>query len=819
MRQIQTKAKKSQSTTYNFNSDDNTYVELEKLLGRQIWITNQLRSELFELTQKNKYDSIINSVVLSIYRSNDIQEIFKNVVNSIYKLIDSIDHVSIFKLENNTAKLAASMGFEQYQQKKLSSISNKEGIIWKTINENKTIVCDDISENKSFSDQEKLFNINSYISTPIKYSGRAYGSIILSSEKKDISDKYKTQLIETVALQLEIALKYHFQEKKLINSQIELEEKYKQLKKMSDHETVIRFVAENVYKSIDLQEVMDNSVNAMCRYMNTAENVSIYMVEGQKAILKSFHGKPDWKAIGLEEIPYPNGLTWEIISKGKSKIIDDTDVGQEIGKKGRESGIKSVISAPLKSEEKTVGIIHIVSSEKNAFTDEDLSLLNIIARQIENAIKNAAQAESIKKSEEALKINLEQLSKKNRYESIINAITQSVHQSIDLKDVLDNAVIAMSNNIENINHVAIYFVENDYAVLQACRGYPDWFIKRVSKIPKPKGLTWKTITDGTSRYVDDVSKDSYIGGAGKEVGTKSYASMPIKLKGNTIGSINLSSQKIDAFNQDEIKLLEVVSKQIGTAINNATQAELLKKANDELEVRVEERTKSLSEANEKLLVEINERKKIENKIKNSLREKEVLLMEIHHRVKNNLQIITSLLNLQSSKIKDKDSLKMFNESKSRIKSMSILHEQLYRSKVMNKIDFKKYLTDLSNHISRSNGAINKDIRLSINAEGAMIDINKAIPCGLIVNELVSNAFEHGFSEDVTGGIITIEFSEKNENCHLTVKNNGKRLPDDFSMDTSNSLGLQLVSSLTRQINGDLVISNENGAEFSINFKA
>ncbi len=819
MHEIQTKDKKPENFLYNISSEDYTNSELEKLLGRQIWITNQLRSELFELTQKNKYDSIINSVVLSIYRSQNIKEIFENVVDSIYKVIESIDYIAIFKVDKDIAKLQADRGFDEKQKTGLQKTSDKKGFIWKTINKNKTLVCDDISHEKSFSSHEKLLGINSYLSTPIKYSGRSIGSLLLSSKQKYISDKNIIRLIETVALQLEIALKYHFQEKKLIDSQTELQSKFKQLKKMSDHETIIRYVAENVHKSIELQEVMDNSVNAMCRYMNTAENVSIYMVDGNKAVLKSFHGKPDWKAIGLEEIPYPKGLTWEIISNGNSQIINNSEEGNSIGKKGFESGIRSVISTPLKSAQQTVGVIHIVSSEKNAFANEDLSLLEIIGRQIENAINNAGQAESLKRSEEALKNNVEQLSKKNRYETIINAITQSVHQSIELKDVLDNAVKAMSDNIENINNVAIYFVEDNAAVLQAYNGYPDWFIKRVSRIPKPKGLTWKTIIDGTSRYVDDVENDEHIGTAGRKVGTKSYASMPIILKDKTIGSINLSSQKIKAFNEDELSLLELVSKQIGTAINNATQAELLKKANDELELRVEERTRSLSVANEKLITEINERKKVENEIKNSLREKEVLLMEIHHRVKNNLQIITSLLNLQANKITDKDSQKMFNESKSRIKSMSILHEQLYRSKVMNRIDFKKYLTDLSNHISRSNSSLNKDIKLRIKADGAMIDINKAIPCGLIVNELVSNAFKHGFKEKQKSGIIEIEFFEEKNQCYLTVQNNGSRLPDDFSLEKSDSLGLQLVSSLTRQIDGKLKINNDKGAEFSIKFSA
>ncbi|HXQ36060.1 MAG TPA: sigma 54-interacting transcriptional regulator, partial [Anaerolineales bacterium] len=159
----------------------------------------------------------------------------------------------------------------------------------------------------------------------------------------------------------------------------------------------------------------------------------------------------------------------------------------------------------------------------------------------------------------------------------------SVHQSIDLKEVLENAVEAMSKNIDKVLHVAIFLVEGEEAVLKSHRGYPDWFVDRVRRIPYPKGFTWKTIIEERSTYCEDVDQDTAIGPAGRETGIKSYLSMPIFFVGKPVGALNITSLKKNIFNEDEIKLLEVVAQQVGTAINNAKQGEALREALSEVE--------------------------------------------------------------------------------------------------------------------------------------------------------------------------------------------------------------------------------------------
>ncbi|MGE5445851.1 MAG: GAF domain-containing protein [Ignavibacteriales bacterium] len=129
------------------------------------------------------------------------------------------------------------------------------------------------------------------------------------------------------------------------------------------------------------------------------------------------------------------------------------------------------------------------------------------------------------------------MKKAKSYDAIISAVTQSVHKSINLEEVLENTAQAIIKNIPKVKHISIYLVEGEEAVLKAYRGYPKWFIERVRRIPYPKGFTWKTIMDGKPRYCADVDKDEFIGPAGREAGTKSYVSMPIHFQNKTIGII------------------------------------------------------------------------------------------------------------------------------------------------------------------------------------------------------------------------------------------------------------------------------------------
>ncbi len=201
------------------------------------------------------------------------------------------------------------------------------------------------------------------------------------------------------------------------------------------------------------------------------------------------------------------------------------------------------------------------------------------------------------------------------------------------------------------------------------------------------------------------------------------------------------------------------------------------------------------------------------------KEKEVLLREIHHRVKNNMQVISSLLKLQSASIEDKRSVEMLKESQDRIRSMALVHEKLYESKNLTNIDFNEYIERLVQTLFRSYAVNREKIRLKLNIERVMLKIDKAIPCGLIVNELILNCLKHAFADGDKGEIeVSLLFINENE-VELTVSDNGIGIPEGIDSNNSGSLGLKLVNILTDQIDGKLDLDHSSkGTKFQIRFK-
>ncbi|MEO6883633.1 MAG: PAS domain S-box protein [Bacteroidia bacterium] len=214
--------------------------------------------------------------------------------------------------------------------------------------------------------------------------------------------------------------------------------------------------------------------------------------------------------------------------------------------------------------------------------------------------------------------------------------------------------------------------------------------------------------------------------------------------------------------------------------------------------------------------DITEKKENEIQIGHSLQEKEVLLKEVHHRVKNNLQVISSILNLQSSSAKDPAILDLLKESQNRIKSMAYIHENLYRTNDFANIKFSEYLITLAENLVYSYATNRCPIELNLEIENIFINLDLAIPCGLIVNELMTNALKYAF-KDRASGKITIELKEKNERITLSVIDNGVGFPKAVDYKNTESLGLQLVVTLTEQLSGTITQEVNNGTRFSIEF--
>jgi PAS domain S-box-containing protein len=217
-----------------------------------------------------------------------------------------------------------------------------------------------------------------------------------------------------------------------------------------------------------------------------------------------------------------------------------------------------------------------------------------------------------------------------------------------------------------------------------------------------------------------------------------------------------------------------------------------------------------------IIRDITERKKTHDRLVASLKEKETLLQEIHHRVKNNLQVISSLLSLQGHRLAEHEQRAMFQDSQNRIKSMALVHEQLYQSADLSTIHFEEYLQKLTAMLFRSYDNTSRNIRLHIAAKGIVLPVAKAVPCGLIVNELVTNALKHAFSQN-RSGTINLEIVAKGNQYRLTVQDDGVGLPEGLDLLRSESLGLQIVQVLVKQLDGEWEIDKKEGTCFIIHF--
>lgn len=216
-------------------------------------------------------------------------------------------------------------------------------------------------------------------------------------------------------------------------------------------------------------------------------------------------------------------------------------------------------------------------------------------------------------------------------------------------------------------------------------------------------------------------------------------------------------------------------------------------------------------------IEISQRQQAEVKLRSALAEKEVLLKEIHHRVKNNLQIVSSLLQLQSQTLDSQEAIKVLRESQNRIDSISLIHKNLYTAPNIGQLDVAEYIDNLATNLLISYQIEPAKISLETYIDAVSLNIDQAIACGLIINELISNALKHAFTNQQVGNII-ISLHNLANTIEMVVQDDGIGLPNDFDLRNTNSLGLSLVYDLaTAQLEGTISVDNARGTLFKIQF--
>ncbi|MGD8624838.1 MAG: histidine kinase dimerization/phosphoacceptor domain -containing protein, partial [Anaerolineae bacterium] len=275
---------------------------------------------------------------------------------------------------------------------------------------------------------------------------------------------------------------------------------------------------------------------------------------------------------------------------------------------------------------------------------------------------------------------------------------------------------------------------------------------------------------------------------------RSYVSAPIQVAGETVGFLNVDRTQPTSPGTKDGQRLEALAHHAATALEHAR---LYEQAQQEL----------------------GERKHAEEQLKASLAEKELLLQEIHHRVKNNLQVISSLLYLQSKNIDDPKVLSILQESRHRVRSMALVHEHLYQTDYPTHVDAAKYVRTLTSYLIRSYKVRADQIHLQVTVDDLRLGIDTAVPCGLLINELVSNALKHAFPNDRSGKIQVSLQAMANGDYQLIVTDDGVGLPGALEDQSSDSLGLRLVQTLTHQLEGMIEVDTSTGTRFEIVFPA
>ena len=223
-------------------------------------------------------------------------------------------------------------------------------------------------------------------------------------------------------------------------------------------------------------------------------------------------------------------------------------------------------------------------------------------------------------------------------------------------------------------------------------------------------------------------------------------------------------------------------------------------------------------------MDITKLKEAEEQIKSALREKELLIKEVYHRVKNNLQVVSSLLSLQAEQISDPRYRDIFAESQNRIRSMSLIHESLYKTSNLARVDFGSYVTSLASGLIKTYGFAPDQIQLEVDTDGIFLEVDLAIPCGLMVNEMISNSLKHGFkglAETGRKGLITVSLSlAEGKMFRLEVGDNGAGFDSGPErLEEPDTLGLQLINILAGQLNGRVTLQPGPGVRYLVEFTA
>jgi PAS domain S-box-containing protein len=521
-------------------------------------------------------------------------------------------------------------------------------------------------------------------------------------------------------------------------------------------------------QSITLEEQLDRILDIIMSFpwLDVQPQSCIFLVEDDPEVLvmKACHNLPTSLPTTCEKVPFGKCLCGRAASTGAIVFVDRCNGYHEMQRLNPSPHGHYCI--PIISGQRVLGIINLYVNEGHTRNEEEEKFLSAVVNTLAGIIEWKKAEEALKKSKDKLELRVQERTAE------LTLSVEELEREITERKQVEKALRASEEQYQNLY---------DYA--------PDMY--------------FTIVRDGTITSVNQFGAQ-YLGYRKEE------------LMGRPVWIV---------IHKDDVAQVQRNVIEIFRHRFEKSELEFRKVRKDGSTLWVHERTQLVFDTgggpSELRIIcrDITERKLSQEKVKASLKEKKVLLSEIHHRVKNNMQVISSMLYLQSKYIREKKYLDIFKDSQYRIKSMALVHEKLYKSKDLAHINFKDYVRSLTESLFRSYGVSTSKIALKINADDISLGIDTAIPCGLILSEIVSNSLKYAFPEGRQGEIeITFRSHDENE-VELTVRDNGVGIPGDIDFRNAESLGLQVIVNLTEhQLQGEIELHRAKGTKFEIKFK-
>jgi len=590
-----------------------------------------------------------------------------------------------------------------------------------------------------------------------------------------------------------------------------LKETQMALQQQAERERLVGAIAQRVRQSLNLETILTTTVAEVRQFLQT-DRVIIYRFQSNwSGVVVAESVGEAWLSILNQEITD----TYFVETQGKTYHQGTINATEDVLTAGfnpchvalmQQLQVRAKLIVPILQGHHLWGLLvaHHCAAPRpwHAWEGE---LLSQLATQVGIAIQQAslyqqAQLELAERQRaeialQSLNRDLEQrvqerteaLLQQANQERLLRFVTQRIHQSFHLEEVLAT-VLAETRQTLEVNRVALY------------RFNPDW---SGSFVAESVEVGWVPLVGPTIRRVwEDTHLQVTQGGRYRHHKTFSV---------HDIYAVGFTRCHIDLLEQFQARAFAIAP----IFVQDTLWGLLAAYQNAEPRHWLPGDMELLQQISVQTAIAIRQ-SELYTQLENELRQKEVLLKEVHHRVKNNLQVISSLLNLQSASIENPDVLQLFLESQRRISVMALIHERLYRSANLAQLNFADYIRELVDDVFQSYLPIGLTIDWDVHVANLYLQLDLAIPCGLIVNELVSNAIKYAYP-DQSQGHIFITFEAEDAHYSLTIRDDGVGFPADLDFQNTESLGMQVVCALTRQLGGYITLNSDNGTQFTITF--